>query len=472
MLFARSDKEGGTNEYEKQRTQPNDGGDQDMRARGKKGISLLTSVITSISASTATSIAASIAASIFTIAIAVTTTTLLVFGVLPSTAVAEEARASSNAPQTIEREYRYQDGQELPVIEELITDESGNSYRLVSFDAPIADPTYARPTQSYTRQYTTNIPKDDINNLGYYFAESFYIEDGPFVGNIPPAANPYYIIAIYESFTGQVDRYHTIENLPDNDAIRIPRQMDFTVSSSAGPEATQTATLDLLFIEYEITGTNALGLPNNYTAHLTYRGQESWLELLGYNITAYYEGTIDSNVEQYVIISRYELVVEPVVIAPSVLPANTVTLPALDTALAQAVNPNLAFTVAAIVVVFVFVWLLVWFLLLRRNACLVRMADGNREVLLRRHISVAEGEATFEVLDKIDLYDGAQYAVELKPRLAAQQGELLVTWRNRIVAREGLKTSIQIDMSNIVVDAVIGVISEAPALMAGLTAET
>ena len=419
-----------------------------MRAKRNKGVSIL--------------------ASIFTITI----TALLVISALPSLAVAEEAKASSNAPQTIEREYRYQDGQEPLVIEEAIVDEGGNSYRLVSFDAPIADPTYARPTQSYTRQYTTNISKDDINNLSYYFAESFYIEDGPFVGNIPPAANPYYIIAIYESFTGQVDRYHTIENLPDNDAIRIPMQMDFTVSSSEGPEATQTATLNLLFIEYEITGTNALGLPNNYTAHLTYRGQESWLELIGYNVTAYYEGTIDSNVEQYVIVSRYELIVEPVVVAPSVLPATTITLPALDTALAQVVNPNLAFTVAAIVVVFVFVWFLVWFLLLRRNACLVRVFDGNREVLQRRHISVAEGEATFEVLDKIDLYDGAQYTVELKPRLAAQQGELLVTWRNRIVVREGLKASIQIDMSNIVVDSVIGVISEAPTLMVGLTTET
>jgi len=406
------------------------------------------------------------------IAVTITIAVLLLIGVLPSVAVAEEINASSSAPQTIGREYRYQDGHELPVIEELITDESGNSYRLVSFDAPIEDPSYTRPTQSYTRQYTTDIPKDDIDNLGYYFAESFYIEDGPFIGNIPPSANPYYIIGIYEIFTGQVDRYHTIENLPDNDAIRIPIKMDFTVSSSEGPEATQTATLDLLSIEYEITGTNTLGLPNNYTAYLTYRGQESWLELLGYNVTAYYAGTIESNVEQYVIRCQYELIVDTVVVTPPALPVNTITIPALDTALAQVGSPNLAFTVAAIVIVLVFAWLLVWFLLLRRNACLVRLADGNREVLQRRHIAVTDGEATFEVLDKIDLHDGAQYAVELKPRLAAQQGELLVTWRNRIVAREGLKATIQIDMRNIVVDSVIGVISEAPAFMVGLTAET
>jgi len=402
----------------------------------------------------------------------ITITALLVTGVLPVTAIAAETEASTDAPKIIEREYRFLDGQELPIIPETVVDERGNKYQLLSYSAPVADPSYARPTQSYTRQYSTDIPIDDIDNLSHYFAASFYIEDGPFIGSIPMAANPYYVVGIYEIFVGQVDRYLTIENLPDNDAIRIPTQMDFTVSSSDGIEATQTATLDLLFIEYEITGTNALGLPNNYTAYLTYRGQESWLELYGYNVTAHYAGTIESNVEQYLISSQYELVVEPVAPAVVIVPGITPTIPAQVIAQMQPINLSFLFTAAVVVIVFVLVWLLIWFLLLRKNACLVRIVDEKRKVLLRRYLAVSAGEAAFVVPDEVDLYDRAKYVIELKPRLAAQQGELLVTWRDRIVARDTLKASIQIDTSTIVVDAVIGVISEAPALMPGLTTET
>ena len=410
-----------------------------------------------------------------TLSFAVITTiaALLVIGALPLTAMAAEAGASTDVPKTIEREYRYQDGQGPPIIPETIVDEGGNKYQLLSYDAPVADPSYARPTQSYTRQYSTDIPKDDINNLSYYFAASFYIEDGPFVGNIPPAANPYYIIGIYEIFVGQVDRYHTIENLPDNDAMRIPMQMDFTVSSSEGLEATQAATLDLLSIEYEITGTNVLGRPNNYTAYLTYRGQESWLELLGYNVTAYYAGTITSNVEQYVIRSQYELIVEPVAaVAPAVIPPiATPTMPAQEIAQMQPINLDPVIAATVITVVLVLVWLLVWLLLLRKNTCLVQIIDENRKVLLRRYLSVAAGEASFVIPDEVELYGSASYVIELKPRLAMQEGELLVTWRDRIIARDTLKASIQIDKGTIVIDAVIGVISEVPAVITGTTTE-
>ena len=383
-----------------------------------------------------------------------------------------ETKTPSIAPESLEREYRFQDGQELPKIEETIVDEEGNRYRLVSSERPAADGSYDRPIQYYSWQDTKDIPLDGIDSLDWYFASNVYIEDGPFIGNIPLAASPYDVTYIYESFIGQVDRYYTIEGLPDNDAIRLPSQMDFTVSSDASQGATQIATLNLLSVDYEITGTNTLGLPNNYSAHLTYRGQETWLELHHYTVTAYYEGYVESNVGQYVIKSHYELIPEPVPVTAPTIPVVSVSPTAKqELTLVQMPNVSLSFGMATTVVVLVLAWLLLWLLLFRKNAKLVRLMGNDRRTLLRKHINVTAGEASLMVPDKVNLYDRAQYTVELKPRLANQQGELFVVWRGRIVAREELNPSIQIDMDSVVVDAVIGVVSETALSMGGLTTE-
>ena len=373
--------------------------------------------------------------------------------------VAAEPSAAPVAPERIEREYRYQSGQTLPEIEETIVDEQGNTYRLISSDGPITDSSYTPPSRYYTWQVANEIPLDGIDRLSAYFPPTVYVEDESFVGTIGLVANPYSITNIYESFSRQVDRYHTIENLPDNDASKLPLQMEFQVSSDVSYGATQTATLNLLSVEFEITGTSFLGLPNNYTAYLTYRGQESWLELHHYSVVASYAGSLTSTIEQYVIISRYELVVEPAI----TLVTPTISAPPLsmEAESEQLIDLSLAYAAAGIIVVLALAWLLLWGLFLRKNAKLVRSTEDKQEVLVRKHVSITAGEVVFKVPDEVDLYDHAQYVVELKPRLANQQGELLVSWRDLIVARGELKTSTPIDMDSIVIDGVISVMSEA-----------
>ncbi|MCL1847569.1 MAG: hypothetical protein FWF91_06335 [Coriobacteriia bacterium] len=401
---------------------------------------------------------------------------LFAFSVPLQALAAEEDKDALSPPETVKKEYRYQDGQEPPAIEESLVDNEGNRYRLVSVDGPVTDGSYWRPTQFYTHRIEMEVPLEGINSLADYFPSSIYIEDGIFVGNIGLVVDPYDEVSVYESITGQVDKDYTITDLPDNDVVRLPLQMDFEIRSDATPEATCTATLNLLSVQYEVAGTNSLGLPNNYTAYLTYRGQESWLELHHYQVTAYYAGEIASIINQYIATGHYELeppAALPVAPAPAPAPAPT-PIPSVSPALSPleipvatptSMTPLYAST--TLVTILAFGWLLLWLLFFRKNVLLVRMMDGSREVLLRKHVNVTAGEAAFEIPDTVNLYDRAQYVIELKPRLASQQGELIVTWRKGIVAREELKAVIQIDMNSIVFGAVTGAIIEgAPGLVA------
>ena len=400
----------------------------------------------------------------------VLTITTMLLMTIPLQAAAE-SKAASQIPEKTTREYGYQSGQALPAIEERITDGEGNTYRLVSFDDPVEDPAYQRPAQYYARQIVKDIPLDGIDNLSYYFPASIYIEDGSYVGNIPLAASPYYVIDFYESFTGQVDRYHTLYNLPDNDVTRLPFYMDFVVSSDSSFGATATGTLRLLSADYEVAGTNALGLPNDYTVHLTYRGQESWLEPHHYQVTASYGGYIESTVGHYLVVGHYELVPQPAGADATPAPAVTVLLPMPEASQESPVKLSFPLVAAAIVVVLSLMWLLAWLLFFRKNAALIRQEDDRRMVVLRKRIDVVEDQAVFGIPDRIDLYDRAQYIIELKPRLANQQGMLLVTWRDCVIAREMLNASIQIDMDRLAIKAVADVVSESVINRAGLTAE-
>jgi hypothetical protein len=366
------------------------------------------------------------------------------------------------APKSIEREHKFVSGVEPSEFEQLITDENGNEYRLVSIGEAVEDLEYTSPTQHYTQQITKDIPREDIIKLDDYCPASLYIEDGWFIGNIGHAAHPYDTINIYESFTGQVDREYTINGLLDNDVARLPKQMEFEISSDAEFGATQIATLDLLSVNYEVTGTNSLGMPNEYAAHLVYRGQQSWLELHHYSVAANYAGEVPSSERQYVIKAQYELMDKPAAAAPVVSrSARPVSIPAVEAPLA-APDSNVPIVAVALVVIVMaaLALLLLWLLLWRKNAVLVRTLDGKRKVLLRRHLNVIEGKAKFVVPERIQLMNQASYVLELKPWLTDKKGEIEVMWHGRIIAKDALQPSIGIDVSGIKSEPVLAAITE------------
>ena len=367
------------------------------------------------------------------------------------------------APERITREARYFAGQDSPEPEALVVDDQGNNYRLVSSDVPIPDADYRSPSNFYSRHITRDIPPDGIDNLGDYFPRQVYVADGQFAGNISLAQDPYDRSEVLESFTGQVDCSYSLENLPDNDVARLPREMDFEVRSDAGQGATEIKTLTLLDVRYEQTGTNTLGLPTSYSAHMTFRGSESWLQLHHYIVTAYYAGYIQSSVGQYVVVSHYEL--EKVPQSPTALPAEPV--PAVPATTEPSVQPQsqlpnlvLAWAVAAVVVILAVAWLLVWLLFWRKNAALVQYTDGKSKTLLRRQLSVTAGETAFKIPSGIELYGSSKYSIELKPRLANQQGMLVVMWRDSIITRTELGASIEVTLASADSPEMLAVVAE------------
>jgi hypothetical protein len=374
-------------------------------------------------------------------------------------AVAEEA-VSKGASEPLTVEYRYLANATPPEPEETITAEDGTPYRLVSLSEPIIDPSYVPPTRSYERQVTKKVPREGIDTLDDYFSARLSIEDGEYGGFIGRIADSYEVETVYESWSGQVDCSHEIEGLPDNDVVRLPTTMDFEVSSDAAPDATQTKTLTLLDVRYEVTGTNGLGLPNSYKAYLTYRGEESWLEVHHYIVTASYRGTVPSSVPRYLVTATYEPQSAPTVEPPPASVEQPRLLPEPEVPLASPAALPLWAILAAALAVLVLGWLLVWTLLFRKNAELVKEADDRREVLVRRRVRVVDGLASFEVPDEIELYDGARYSVELKPRLASQEGEMCVCWRERVIAREALGPSIALDLVGVENASVLGIVAE------------
>jgi hypothetical protein len=382
-------------------------------------------------------------------------------------AVAEEVVTENPEPgaraEQLTRDLRYRAGDAVPEPEEAITAEDGTLYRLVSVSEPIADLAYTAPTRDYTQIVTKKIPREGINTLGEFFSAELLVEDGEYVGPIGLVSHLYQIENVYESWSRQVDRYYEIEGLPDNDVARLPATMDFEVSSDAAPAATQTKTLALLDVRYEVQGTTSLGLPNNYKAYLTYRGEESWLELHHYIVTATYQGTVVSTTPSYIITATYEPQSEPAIVpAPAAPIEQPEQLSEPETPLAE---PAFAVPLTLILGVAVFVvlmlgWLLLWLLLFRKNAQLVKEEDGNREVLIRKRLRVVDGTADFEVPDQVELYGRAQYSIELKPWLASQEGELLVIWRERVIAREPLELCVALDFAGIDSAGVLSVITE------------
>jgi hypothetical protein len=256
----------------------------------------------------------------------------------PISALALEPTVRADGDRLV-YEYRFADEHDFPAIQdEVQIDNKG--YSLVSTTDPVIDPDYTPASKVYTQSLTKDIPLEGINSLWNYFPDTYAFEDGSFAGAVP--LTNYQTENVYELYTGQVDRAWTINGLPDNDVIRIPRSMDFTVRSDAYPGATQTKTLQLLDVRYEITGTTPLGLPNEYRAYVTYRGEEEWQQLHHYIVTAHYQGAITSSDTQFLVTASYE----PKVVAEIATPPAPL---APEPAVAAPVTEKAAFSWAALI---------------------------------------------------------------------------------------------------------------------------
>jgi len=122
-----------------------------------------------------------------------------------------------------------------------------------------------------------------------YAAEEKTIYTPEEAAQAPPGVK---LTPIYGAGKRQVDRAETIKNLPDNDVDRLPRVKAYSDTNGRGPGADARGELVLAEVRYEPKGLDEDGIPNNYTAYVVYRGEETYLQLTHYEAVWARPGTV------------------------------------------------------------------------------------------------------------------------------------------------------------------------------------
>jgi len=333
------------------------------------------------------------------------------------------------------------------------------------------DPGYVKPRQYFTGQAYNQVPLSGAGNWAAYFPAAYPIDEGEFQGYIGlDPYNPFYVTERYHLYLVQVDKQVVVPNLPDNDVSRLPVYRDFEVVSSSTPGATMISTLKIVDVSYEVAGRDHLGLPNNYTAYVTYRGQEGLHELEFYDVTANYSGEIESSIDQMTITGVYK---------PDVVEAAPTVIAAPDVPLAPA-PPSLPLfplvVASTMVAVFLATPLLYFFLL--SNARLIRVVRPEEEeddeegikkrrkektttkLICRRRLVLREGVARFTIPSNINIFDGELYNLAIKPTFASREGTVEMLWQGRRVAAMPLARYIDVNFTEMLTTSTEAVLME------------
>jgi hypothetical protein len=285
----------------------------------------------------------------------------------------------------------------------------------------------AEPPRFFEQQITKEIPPEGINNLESYFPQTVAIREGSYQGEIGlRTEEPFNIESVYESLSGQVDRVQVFYDLPDNDLLRIPEVMEFEVRDDASPDATQTLPLTMVDCVYSMLASDAFGRPSGYNAAVTYRGEEHWLEIHHYLVTANYSGNI-------------------------ALPATTTTSPGTaetplsTTAAIAAQNPPLALpsfnwlpvVAAAGITVILLLGLLLLFLMRYTNMRVVSIDGyGVPRTVVRRRGTLSEGLVRLRMPASFQGFDPAlRYELLIRQPLASKDGLVELVWRGQVWLR-------------------------------------
>jgi len=115
------------------------------------------------------------------------------------------------------------------------------------------------------------------------------------------------LTSVYGDGSRQVDRKETIRNLPNNDVEKLPKKMSYADTNGRGPGAKADGDLVLAEVKYEVESLDKDGLPNKYTAHVVYRGEETYSVLLYYMATTTYTDTrTGDGAKTFTVVATYE----------------------------------------------------------------------------------------------------------------------------------------------------------------------
>ena len=206
---------------------------------------------------------------------------LAVLAMLPAGAAFAQEGAQGEKT-TVTQEFTYKEG-EAPDIPSGIS-HFGQTLTLVSVSSPVASTAPAK-TSAYTYQASVSYTPDQLSQA-------------------QPGAE---LTPVYGTGKRQVDREETIRDLPDNDVEKLPVRKVYSDTDGRGPGATVNGDLALAEVKYEVTGLDTDGLPNKYSAHVVYRGEETYSVLLYYTAEATYTGTVAEVGETtYTVVATYE----------------------------------------------------------------------------------------------------------------------------------------------------------------------
>ena len=207
---------------------------------------------------------------------------ILLLTIMAAIAMVPSCGYAEGEKTTFQQEYTYNEG-ETPNIHEEIS-QFGQVFKLVSVTEPVATSSLPRE-RSYTYKVSVYYTSDQLSQVP---------------GNVK-------LTPIYGTGKRQVDRKETIRNLSDNDVDRLPRLKTYSDTNGRGPGAGVRGQLVLAEVRYEPKGWDEDGIPNNYTAYVYYRGEETYLALTHYEAVRTYTDTITEDGEvTYTVVATYE----------------------------------------------------------------------------------------------------------------------------------------------------------------------
>ena len=183
---------------------------------------------------------------------------------------------------TITREYTYKAGG-APDIPQRVS-QFGQTLTLVSVSDPVESKTLPE-NREYTYQVSKSYTPDQLANA-------------PKNVKLTPVSG---------TGSRQVDRAEKIENLPDNDVEKLPPRKTYSDTDGRGPGAGVSGDLALAEVKYEVTHRDQYGMPDKYTAHVVYRGEETYSAIMYYTATVTYTGEkIVEGEPTYTVVATYE----------------------------------------------------------------------------------------------------------------------------------------------------------------------
>ena len=201
--------------------------------------------------------------------------------------------------------YTYMETEDAPETPGEI-DAEGHHWKLRGMGSLEADKNYIHATKSATHTETKTATLAELASTEASFPQTWDVEVEGISGTIPLVGITR--TAVYDTVARQVDYQQDFPGLPTNDVAQLAQSREYA-----------DGIWELSDVSWTVDATDETGVPIRYTAHCNYRGQVESQEIVLYELTASYEGTITDPENRMVTTATYVLD-DPIVAAEEVVP--------------------------------------------------------------------------------------------------------------------------------------------------------